>query len=185
MGEQQAASAKQEQGRSSGRTAQQEQQQAHHWHVDVVLASHDAELAGVKEAVAGLEASHQAAVVFAEETVMHVASLDDRLRALEHAQLATPSAAGLAPTGMSDAHAGDSSSQQQDPDLEATLSRGIGAAAEDAAGSKHGPGSMCATELQADSYVQVRRSCCSVTIVCIAAGAAAATVGSLSGWLCC
>lgn len=114
--------------------AQQQAQQAqeqHHWHVDVVLASHDAELAGVKEAVSKLEAAQDATENIVQDTSMHVASLDDRIRVLELGQPSF-SAGGLSAAYPTPAAEG---AQQDGPDLEATLSRGMGhpATAPDAA----------------------------------------------------
>jgi hypothetical protein len=116
--------------------AQQQAQQAqeeHHWHVDVVLASHDAELAGVKEAVSRLESAQQASSAIAEDTALHVSALDDWLRALEHSY---PVASGLAVYGaavVADSAPVAGSTQGPldhtddcDTDLEATLSRGVG-----------------------------------------------------------
>lgn len=109
------------------RVALQQSQQAqeqHHWHVDVVLACHDAELAGVKESVGKLEAAQEATATLAEGTAMHVASLDDRIRVLEYGQ---PYFAAGSLSGTGAGPAADVA-QQDEPDLEATLSRGMGRA---------------------------------------------------------
>lgn len=114
--------------------AQQQAQQAqeeHHWHVDVVLASHDAELAGVKEVVSRLESAQQAASAIAEDTALHVSALDDRLRALElsYPVSSTPAAFGAGAASGPVAVSMQGPLQHpvdSDKDLEATLSRGVG-----------------------------------------------------------
>lgn len=131
--------AQQEQGhRTTHVSAQQAQvqhllQQGQDWQVEVVLASHDAEIEGVKEAVSRLEAAQEASMRLAEDTAMHVASLDDRVRALEHRPLHTFAAASGSDAGAVAASGG--SSPQHGSNLEATLSRGVGAAA--ASSSQH------------------------------------------------
>lgn len=108
--------------------AQQAQEQ-HTWHVDVVLASHDAELAGVKETVSKLKAAQEATATLAEDTAMHVVSLDDRIRVIEHGQpfFAAGGLSSGAPAAPSaPAYHADPTTHPEKPDLEATLSRGMG-----------------------------------------------------------
>jgi hypothetical protein len=111
--------------------------------VDVVLACHDAELAGVKEAVSKLEAAQDATSAIMQDTAMHMSSLDDRIRVLE---LGHPSFSAGGLSAASAAPAADSA-QQDGPDLEATLSRGMGhpdTAADAAAGAVSADGAAAA-----------------------------------------
>lgn len=95
-------------------------QEHRHWHVDVVLASHDAELASVKDAVLRLDFAQRTAATYAEETSLHLASLDHRLQVLEHGIYSTSSAS---PVGHLDR---DEHQEDNKPSLEASLSKGIG-----------------------------------------------------------
>lgn len=111
--------------------AQQVQEQ-HHYHLDVVLASHDAELACVKDAVSRLESAQHVTASVAEDTALHTASLDDRLRVLEHGwpALVAATSASAAPGPAPPLRAAVDDCLQEHPqqdstDLEATLSRGI------------------------------------------------------------
>jgi hypothetical protein len=131
--------------------AQQAQEQ-HHWHVEVVLASHDAELAGVKEAVSKLQAAQDATASIVQDTAMHVSSLDDRIRVLE---LGQPFCAAGGLSAASAAPAADSV-QQDGPDLEATLSRGMGhsATAADASAGASNADRAAAAAMQPGHEVQ-------------------------------
>lgn len=116
----------QQQQASTHKAAQQQGQDQHHWHVDVVLASHDAELAAVKDAVTKLEHAQEATAALADNSAMHVASHDHRIQALEDAWAAV-AVDSMAASDLS-AVAVDSL-PCRDRGLEATLSRGVAPAA--------------------------------------------------------
>lgn len=115
----------QQQQAAPHKAAQQQGQDQHHWHVDVVLASHDAELAAVKDAVTKLEHAHEATAALADNSAMHVASHDHRIQALED----TWAAVAVGSMAASDLSAVAGSLPCSDPGLEATLSRGVAPAA--------------------------------------------------------